>query len=122
VFSSGTKTSVLFQQAQGGILHQPLGIHTGMTGDSGYLRFLLGSEMDFHACQCRRASLCCQRSSGPEPALSEAEGFRPGFLGGNLGVSSVCVDPGQRRNRREPGALCYFLVHGDFTSDMLCRP
>src|SRR5271170_3419342 len=41
--------------------------------------------MDFHACQRRRVSLCCQRSGGPEPALSEAEGFRPGFLGRNLG-------------------------------------
>jgi hypothetical protein len=31
----GAKTSVLFKQAQGGILHQPLGIRTGMTGDLG---------------------------------------------------------------------------------------
>jgi hypothetical protein len=31
---------------------------------------------------------------GPEPALSEAEWFPPGFLGGNVGVASVCVDPG----------------------------
>ena len=36
VFShSGAKTSVLFKQAQGGILHQPLGIRTGMTGNLG---------------------------------------------------------------------------------------
>ena len=28
----GAKTSVLFKQAQDGILHQPLGIRTGMTG------------------------------------------------------------------------------------------
>jgi hypothetical protein len=28
----GAKTSVLFKQAQGGILRQPLGIRTGMTG------------------------------------------------------------------------------------------
>jgi len=32
---SGAKTSVLFKQAQGGILHQPLGIRSGMTGDLG---------------------------------------------------------------------------------------
>ena len=31
----GAKTSVLFKQAQGGILHQPLGICTSMTGDLG---------------------------------------------------------------------------------------
>lgn len=47
--------------------------------------------MDLYACQCRRASLRCQRSCGPEPALGEAEGFPPGFLGGNLGVESVYV-------------------------------
>jgi hypothetical protein len=35
VFSSAAKTSVLFEQAQGGILHQPLDIRTGMTGDLG---------------------------------------------------------------------------------------
>jgi len=32
---SGAKTSVLLKQAQGGILHQSLGIRAGMTGDSG---------------------------------------------------------------------------------------
>jgi hypothetical protein len=31
----GAKTSILFKQAQGGILHQPLGIRTGMAGDLG---------------------------------------------------------------------------------------
>jgi|SRR5580698_234502 hypothetical protein len=31
----GAKTSVLFKQAQGGILHQSLGILAGMTGDLG---------------------------------------------------------------------------------------
>ena len=33
MFSSGAKTSVLFKQAQGGILHQSLAIRTGMTDD-----------------------------------------------------------------------------------------
>jgi hypothetical protein len=32
-FRSGAKATILFKQAQGGILHQPLGIRTGMTGD-----------------------------------------------------------------------------------------
>ena len=32
---SSVKTSTLSKQAKGGILHQPLGIRTGMTGDSG---------------------------------------------------------------------------------------
>ena len=39
MFSSGAKTSVLFKQAQSGILHQSLGIRTGMTANLGYLRF-----------------------------------------------------------------------------------
>jgi hypothetical protein len=34
-FRSGAKTSVLFKQAQGGILYQPLGIRIGTTGDLG---------------------------------------------------------------------------------------
>jgi len=34
-FRSGAKASVLFKQAQGGILHQSLDIRTGMTGDLG---------------------------------------------------------------------------------------
>jgi hypothetical protein len=62
-FRSGAKATILFKQAQGGILHQPLGIRTGMTGDLGLLRYLLGGEMAFHACQCRRASLCRQRAA-----------------------------------------------------------
>ena len=31
----GAKTSTLSKQAQGSILHQPLGIRTGMTGNLG---------------------------------------------------------------------------------------
>ena len=34
--------------------HQPLAIRTGMTRDLGQPCFLLGSEKDFHALQCRR--------------------------------------------------------------------
>jgi len=34
-FRSGAKTRVLFKQAQGGILRQPLGLRTVMTGDLG---------------------------------------------------------------------------------------
>jgi len=42
------KLRILFDQAQGGILHQMLGIRTGMIGDLRKLSFLLRSEMDFH--------------------------------------------------------------------------
>ena len=34
-FRTRAKTNVPFKQTQGGILHQPLGIRTGMTGDLG---------------------------------------------------------------------------------------
>jgi hypothetical protein len=33
-------------------------------------------------------------AEAPSEAEEEAEGFGPGFLGGNMGVVSVCVDPG----------------------------
>jgi hypothetical protein len=42
------KRASLFQQAQSGVLHQMLGIDTGMTGDLRKLRFLLRGEMYFH--------------------------------------------------------------------------
>lgn len=37
------------EKAEGGVLHQLLGIRTGMIGDLGELGFLLGRETDFHA-------------------------------------------------------------------------
>ena len=33
-------------------------------------------------------------AEAPSEAEEEAEGFRPVFLAGNLGVAAVCVDPG----------------------------
>jgi hypothetical protein len=44
----GAKAGSLFDQAQSGILHQMLGVRTGMGGDLRELRFLVGCEMDFH--------------------------------------------------------------------------
>lgn len=44
----GTELIVFFDQAQRGILHQMLGICTGMRGNLGKLRQLLGSEINFH--------------------------------------------------------------------------
>jgi len=81
-------------QAQGGILHQPLGIRTGMTGDLGQLRFLLRGEMDFHACQCGRASLCCQRARWPRACPERSRRVPARFLRGNVGIASVCANSG----------------------------
>jgi|GEM_PF-2130838 len=44
----GTKMPVFFEQPQGGILHQLLGVRATMVGDLRKLRFLLGREVYFH--------------------------------------------------------------------------
>jgi len=56
-----------FQQAQSGILYQTLGVHTGMRRDLGKLRFLVGSEMNFHGVTNRLAQVSAQeKEMGPE--------------------------------------------------------
>ena len=48
-----------------------------MAGDLGQLRFLLRGEIDFHVCQCRDASLCCQRALPRR--LARVSGDNSGF-------------------------------------------
>jgi len=45
---ASTKTGVVLQQPQGGILHQLFRVGAIVIGNLGKLRFLLGGEMDFH--------------------------------------------------------------------------
>ena len=53
-FHAFTKPGVLFEKAQDSILYQSLGIRTSVIGYPRQQRFLLGGEMHFHACHCRR--------------------------------------------------------------------
>jgi hypothetical protein len=49
-WSIGTdETSALLEQAQGGVLHQPLGVDAGVGSELREPRFLLGCEVNFHA-------------------------------------------------------------------------
>ena len=50
----------LFDQSQCGVLHQMLGIRTGMTGNLRKLRFLLRSEMYFHVPDITGFTRACQ--------------------------------------------------------------
>jgi hypothetical protein len=61
--------------------------------------------MDFHARQCRRASLCGQRPGGPEPALNEAERLQPGFWAITWESRRNVLTQVSVKNRREPGVL-----------------
>jgi len=51
--NSGAKARVLLEQAQSGFFHQTLGVGPGGGRDLRKLRFLLGSEMDFHGSRVR---------------------------------------------------------------------
>ncbi len=45
----GTKAGILFQEPQGGILHQMLGISSGMARELRELCFLFRREVNFHS-------------------------------------------------------------------------
>jgi len=66
----GTKPGIAFEQAQGCLLHQSLGVGACVGGKLRELRFLLGREMYFHALQSkgksrfRQARLCDSAHNG----------------------------------------------------------
>jgi hypothetical protein len=101
--TAARKTSFLFKQAQGGILDERLGIRTGMTGDLGQLRFLLGVKWTSMPVSVGGRVYAANGSGGPEPALSEAEGFPPGFCAVAWGSRRCVLTQVSVKNRREPG-------------------